>query len=179
MIDGASALNAMTLGFLAAGRWTDERQANHLDGAAPYYSIYRCQDGHMAVGCVEPKFWHEFLDGLGLASEDAFSDQANRGQWTEMKARIADVMQTRTRTGWAEIFPRGRACVSPVLSMREAARAPHNVARGTFAAMDGKFVWPSPAPRFSRTQPCPPRPAPHAGEHTAEVLSELKAQVAD
>ena len=49
-------------------------------------------------------------------------------------------------------------CFAPVLSVEEAPRHPHNVARGTFIELDG-VVQPGPAPRFSRTAlgiPLPP-----------------------
>ncbi|MES2026438.1 MAG: CoA transferase, partial [Pseudomonadota bacterium] len=51
----------------------------------------------------------------------------------------------------------------------EAARHPHNSARGTFFERDG-VLQPSPAPRFSRTVTDRPGPAPFIGEHDDELL---------
>jgi alpha-methylacyl-CoA racemase len=53
--------------------------------------------------------------------------------------------------------------------MSEAARHPHNVARGTFVDVGGT-VQPAPAPRFSRTVPTIAGAPARAGEHTREVL---------
>jgi alpha-methylacyl-CoA racemase len=55
--------------------------------------------------------------------------------------------------------------------MSEAAKHPHNVARGTFLELDG-VLQPAPAPRFSATPGEVQRPPAHAGQHTAEVLGE-------
>jgi alpha-methylacyl-CoA racemase len=43
-------------------------------------------------------------------------------------------------------------CYAPVLSLAEAPKHPHNVARKTFVEVAG-IVQPAPAPRFSRTAP--------------------------
>ena len=62
--------------------------------------------------------------------------------------------------------------------MTEAPQHPHNVARGSFVEVNG-VVQPAPAPRFSRTPALPPRPAPAAGEQTAEVLGDWGFEVAE
>jgi alpha-methylacyl-CoA racemase len=56
-------------------------------------------------------------------------------------------------------------CYAPVLSLAEAPKHPHNVARQTFIEIDG-VVQPAPAPRFSRTVAevqGPPRAIDNAG----------------
>lgn len=174
MVDGSALLMAMMYGFLAEGRWTDDRAANRLDGAAPYYSVYPCADGHIAVGCVEPKFWHDFLDRMGLGDDELFAEQDDRTRWPAMKAAIAARFAADRRSHWAEVFPDGRACVTPVLSMTEAISAPENTARGTFASMPGGGHWPAPAPRFSRTRTSDPSPAPEPGEHTSAVVNDVR-----
>jgi alpha-methylacyl-CoA racemase len=58
-----------------------------------------------------------------------------------------------------------------VLSLLEAQREPHLVARGTLVEQGG-VVQPAPAPRFSGTPTHLHRPPPAAGQHTAEVLRE-------
>jgi alpha-methylacyl-CoA racemase len=60
-------------------------------------------------------------------------------------------------------------CYAPVLSLKEAPKHPHIVARGTFVDVNG-VVQPAPAPRFSRTPGEISRPASHPGQHTDEAL---------
>lgn len=55
--------------------------------------------------------------------------------------------------------------------MSEAPHDPHNVERGTFVDVDG-VVHPSPAPRFGRSRPDPPRPGNRFGSDADEVLEE-------
>ena len=64
-------------------------------------------------------------------------------------------------------------CFAPVLSMAEAPSHPHNVHRGTFVEVAG-ITQPGPAPRFGRTPGEIRRPPAHAGQHTDEVLTEVR-----
>ena len=45
MTDGAALIGAITFGMKAAGMWSDEREANLLDGGDALYGCYRCADG--------------------------------------------------------------------------------------------------------------------------------------
>ncbi|WP_151772112.1 CaiB/BaiF CoA transferase family protein [Streptomyces abyssomicinicus] len=172
MTDGSALLLAHTLGFLAAGRWTTERGTNILDGAAPYYAVYRCADGeHIAFGSAEPRFYATLLRVLGLAGDPDFTVQDDRDKWPVMKARIAQVVAGRTRDEWSKAFEDKEACFAPVLSMTEAPSHPHNAARGTFLVGEEGAIQPSPAPRFSATPNAVPRPARVVGADTDAVLA--------
>ena len=46
---GAALLTTAMHGFIAEGMWTTRREANLLDGGAPYYSVYRASDGHVTL----------------------------------------------------------------------------------------------------------------------------------
>ena len=56
------------------------------------------------------------------------------------------------RDEWDAIMLGSDVCYAPVLTLVEAPKHPHNVARQTFVELDG-IVQPAPAPRFSRTVP--------------------------
>jgi alpha-methylacyl-CoA racemase len=96
----------------------------------------------------------------------------DRSAWPEMARRIGAVFATRTRDEWVRAFAGREACVTPVLSVTEAAAHPHNRARGTYATTGDGGIAPGPAPRFSATPAAPPRPAPPVGAHTREVFAE-------
>ena len=67
MVDGVATLMAPYFGMVAAGTWRDRREDNLLDGAAHFYGVYATADGgHIAVGAMEPKFYAELCDRLGV-----------------------------------------------------------------------------------------------------------------
>jgi alpha-methylacyl-CoA racemase len=181
MTDGTAIQLALVHGLLAQGRWSGERGANMFDGGAPYYRAYRCADGRfVAVGCVEPQFYAATLRVLGLTGDPLFAKQHDRDAWPAMSARLAALFGTRTRDEWDAAFDGQGACVTPVLTLTEAADHPHNVARGTFGIVGGTVgdsgtasIAPAAAPRYLGTPAAAPQPAPIVGAHTDEVLAEL------
>jgi alpha-methylacyl-CoA racemase len=87
------------------------------------------------------------------------------------KNKIAVIFRTKTRDQWCEIMEGTDACFTPVLSLDEAPKHPHNVARKSFIEVDG-LLQPGPAPRFSRTSPEIQTPPPIRGDQTKSVLSD-------
>ncbi|WP_406135424.1 CaiB/BaiF CoA transferase family protein [Streptomyces sp. NBC_01089] len=170
IVDGAAHLATMIHGMLAAGGWQDRRGANLLDGGCPFYGSYETSDGeYMAVGALEPQFYDEFVQLLGIAAEaPARKDFA---RWDGLREAIAARFLTRTRAEWTALFEGSDACVAPVLSLREAPAHPHLAARGTFVEHSG-ITQPAPAPRFSAT-PGSVRLGPaQPGADTAEVARD-------
>jgi alpha-methylacyl-CoA racemase len=171
MLDGAASLMTMFYSMRGAGLWTDAREDNLLDGAAHFYDSYVCADGKLlAIGAIEPQFHAELVKGLGLGEAD-FPKRLDRTSWPAYSEKVAAVVKTRTRDDWMRVFDGTDACVAPVLSMEEAPKHPHNVARETFQTVQG-IVQPGPAPRFSRTAGAINGPPAKAGEHSADVLKD-------
>ncbi|MEC4017655.1 CaiB/BaiF CoA transferase family protein [Streptomyces sp. H27-D2] len=142
IVDGAGAMLGMLTAMTDAGDWQPRRGANLLDGGAPFYRCYVCADGrHVAVGALEEAFYAALLDGLGL-DPAALPDRGEPANWPALRAVFAERFAGRDRDVWAEVFASTDACVSPVLSLAEAAGHPHHRARGSGPAV--------PAPRFSR-----------------------------
>jgi alpha-methylacyl-CoA racemase len=169
MVDGSASLLAMTHSLLNSGYWLEERGANILDTGAHFYEVYETSDQrYVAVGAIEAKFYAELLAGLGLADE-TLPAQMDRSSWPEMKTRLSTIFATKTRDEWTEVFVDVDACVTPVLSPREAARHPYNTERQVFGVDD--VVQPQPAPRFSRTPGAIVRPPGAAGSGTREGLA--------
>lgn len=171
MTDGAASLASMFYGMRAMGMWTDDREANLLDGGAHFYDTYECADGGwVSIGSIEPQFYALLLKHAGL-NDEAFSQQMNRAEWPTLKAKIADVIKTKTRDEWCDIMEGTDVCFAPVLSMAEAPNHAHNKARETFVEVEG-IVQPAPAPRFSKTPGAVQRPPAASGEHRAEILAD-------
>jgi alpha-methylacyl-CoA racemase len=172
MVDGSAILMAMMHGLSAMGLWSEQREANLIDGGAPFYDVYETADGgYVSIGSLEPQFYAQLLRLTGLEGESGLAAQMDRSQWPAMKERLAAVFKTRSRDEWCRIMEGTDVCFAPVLSMREAAGHPHNQARGTFVEIDG-VTQPAPAPRFSRTPGAVAGPPAVPGSHTDEALAD-------
>ncbi|MFJ8816411.1 CaiB/BaiF CoA transferase family protein [Amycolatopsis thermoflava] len=150
IVDGVGLLAQMVWSFQHRGQWNEERESNLFDGHAPFYDTYRCADGEfVAVGAMEPVFYANLLDGLGLDGADLPAQLDEKG-WPVLRARFTEVFAQRTRDEWAAVFEGRDACVTPVLKFSEAAVHPHTAARSAVVTRDG-VRQAAPAPRFSRT----------------------------
>jgi alpha-methylacyl-CoA racemase len=171
MSDGAALLGAMVYGLRAYGAWTGPREANLLDGGAPFYATYACADGKfIAVASIEPQFYALLLKLTG-AADPAFEAQMDRQGWPRLKARFAELFKTRSRQQWCALMEGSDVCFAPVLDMAEAPTHPHNAARATFVEVDG-VTQPGPAPRFSRTAGAIASAPATPGEHSAAILAD-------
>jgi alpha-methylacyl-CoA racemase len=169
IVDGVASLLAMPWMMAAQGRWRDERGVNLLDGGAPWYDVYQGADGGwLAVGALEPQFYAALLAGLELTDVPDRDDPAN---WPHLRTTFTTRFRQRTRDQWVAVFAGTDACVEPVLSLDEARRDAHLVARETYVAPGG-LTQPAPAPRFSRTPGALSHPPPGPGQHTREALAD-------
>ncbi len=158
MTDGVISMMGMIHGDFAAGRWLDERESNVIDGAAPFYNVYRCSDGKwLSVAALEPKFYHNLWQALADAGAvppaqvgQQLAQQWQRETWPAVQRTLGAVFGLRTRDDWCALFADHDACVVPVLSLAEAQRHPHNLARKSFVELAG-VMQPAPAPRLSVT----------------------------
>ncbi len=171
MIDGSSVLVQMMWSFRASGMWSDERGVNMLDTGAPYYDTYETSDGkYVAVGAIEPQFYAQLLQGLGLDAAD-LPGQHDAARADELRAVFTTAFAAHDRDHWAKVFNGTDACVTPVLSFGEVETEPHIVERNTFFR-DGDNLEPAPAPRFSRSVPPTPTPPGVSGVDVEAVLRD-------
>jgi crotonobetainyl-CoA:carnitine CoA-transferase CaiB-like acyl-CoA transferase len=102
----------------------------------PFYTVYETRDGrHFVVGAYEDKFWRTLCRVLDLPQ---WADR----QWCEgqeekdLRAAVGAVFRTRDFEDWRVIFEANEACVTPVLSTREALESEHARARGMIVTVD-------------------------------------------
>jgi alpha-methylacyl-CoA racemase len=174
MVDGSSVLSTMMWAFRGMGMWSDERGVNMLDTGAPYYDTYETSDGkYVSVGSIEPQFYAELLQKLGLDDlpPEELPDQNDMSRWPELRARFTEVFASQDREHWTKVFAESDACVTPVLSFDEVETEPHITERDTFYR-ERDYLYPAPAPRFSRTTNAPPKPPGIPGADTDDVLND-------
>ncbi len=178
MSDGAASLMSMFYGFKAAGAWTETRRSNLLDGGAHFYDTYQCADGEwIAIGSIEPQFYALLLEKTGI-TDPAFKAQMDRTQWPALREKLAVAIAGKTRDEWCDIMAGTDVCFGPVLSLEEAPKHAHNVARQTFVEIDG-VIQPAPAPRFSATPGAIAGPPPAIGAHNRAALEGWGFSAAD
>ncbi len=169
MVDGVIAMMGLVHGQIGQNIWEQKRTSNWLDGAAPFYRCYECNDGkYISVGCIEPQFFQEFIQIAGLP-EEFVGQQMDKKLWSQMSAYIAGYFKSRGRDDWMEMFEGSDACVAPVLDWVEAPHSAHNQSRNNFIEING-VTQTAPAPRFSRSQPPMPSAPVVSGQNSHEVL---------
>lgn len=115
-------------GHAAIAAWAAETEGakdvgepHMLTGAIPCYDIYPTADGgHLALACLEPKFWQKFCQEIGrkdLMLRQFSPDPAVRRE-------IAALVAARTRDAWASFFHQHDLPAEPVLSLGEATAHP-------------------------------------------------------
>src|SRR5690606_34754872 len=177
MVDGVAAMMAMIHSFRAMNKWEDAREANLLDGGAPHYTCYECSDGGwLAVGALEPQFWQAMLEVLEL-DPVSLGDPADERLWPAQHEVLARTFRQHSRDEWVARFQGVETCVSPVLNLSEAGGHPHIAARGTYRGREDApdQIQHGVTPRFSATPAAAPGRPCLPGEHTQEVLDELRA----
>jgi alpha-methylacyl-CoA racemase len=173
MIDGVTAMSGLLHQMRSNGSWVDQAEHNFFSNSSPFYEVFECSDGqHITLGAIEPQFYAQLLKLLKLDDVDP-ALQYDARNWPQLKQRMADTIRQKTRAEWQSLLEGTDVCFAPVLSLTEAAHHPHNISRGLFVDVAGQ-IQPAPAPRFSRSMARTPSPGALCGEHTQEIIAELK-----
>ena len=95
MVDGVGSLMTAVYGMYAAGVVTNDRGTNILDGGAHFYDTYETSDGKfVSIGSIEPQFYAELLEKLGLQDDEKLPHQMDRSGWPLMKARFETLLRS-------------------------------------------------------------------------------------
>jgi crotonobetainyl-CoA:carnitine CoA-transferase CaiB-like acyl-CoA transferase len=173
MADGALSWLTMVAAQYLADGVVPQRGRGTLNGGLICYRPYRCADGYVTLGALEPKFWQAWCRGVGR--EDLI-DQQFQAPGTEAHAQVEAVFAGRTRDEWQAFASEHDCCLEPVLDLDEVLDSELVRARGMVAALDQPGVA-EPVRllgvpvQLSRTPGDANRgPGPALGEHTDEVL---------
>jgi alpha-methylacyl-CoA racemase len=174
MFDGALSWLALVAADMLATGNVPRRGRLPLAGGVICYRPYRCADGYVTLGALEPKFWAEFCRGVGRQDllEHAFDPPGS-----EAHDAVREVFASRTREQWQAFASEHDCCLEPVLDLDEALDSELVTARQMVVELDQpgaeRPVRLLGAPfKLSRTPADPTRaPGPALGEHTDEVLA--------
>jgi len=109
------------LAAAAAGLAITPERTHPLAGARACYRLYRAADGgHLAVAALEPHFWARFCETIRRPELAARQDDAGQAA---LIAEVARTIAAEPLAAWAARFANVDACVTPVLSLAEAAAA--------------------------------------------------------
>jgi len=175
MADGALSWMAMVAPRVLMGEDPPARGRDTLTGGFVCYRPYRCADGWVTFGALEPKFFVAWCRGVGR--EDLVGRQFD-APGSETHAEIEAVFASRTREQWQAFASEVDCCLEPVLDLAEAlgsdlVRAREMVVEVEQPGARGPVRLLGVPVKMSRTPGDPGRlPGPALGEHTEEVLRE-------
>ena len=117
MFDGSLAWLAMVAARALAEGQAQRRGELELAGSLVCYRPYRCADGWVTMGALEPKFWATFCAGVGR--EDLVEKQFEK-PGSEAHEEVEAIIAARTREEWAAFATEHPCCLEPVLELDEA-----------------------------------------------------------
>lgn len=128
MMDGLLQMNSLIGSQYLGGGELPQREGELLNGGSNY-DFYETKDGrYFSVGSLEPKFWKELCQTLGIEAEAATD--------LSVKDEIREKFLEKDFDEWVEIFKDKDACVEPVLNLKEAVEDPHVKERGLIVELD-------------------------------------------
>ena len=150
-------------------------------GGAPY-QVFRTSDGWVTIGPNTPGQWRKFCAVIGrkeLPADQRFKDKASRVRnRKELVAILEDVMAKESTQHWTDLLNEAAIPVGPVKTYDAAFADPQTLARQMVAEIDhpeaGRMRTIGIPVKLSQTPGALRRPAPRLGEHTEEILEELR-----
>ena len=173
MTDGALSWLAMVAGRYFASGEAPRRGDPELAGRLICYRPYRCSDGWVTLGALEPKFWAAWCRGVDR--EDLIERQLDP-PGSDAHREVEAVFATRTRDEWAAFGAEHDCCLEPLLELDEALDSELVRARKMVVELDQPGAGPvrqlGVPIKLDRTPGGIHRPGPALGEHTEELLAE-------
>jgi alpha-methylacyl-CoA racemase len=117
MTDGAlSWLTMVAARYLADGK-VPQRGRTELAGGLICYRPYRCKDGWVTFGALEPKFWQAWCAGVG---REDLAERQFAPVDSDVHREVEGLFAQRTRADWQDFNDEHDCCVEPVLGLDEA-----------------------------------------------------------
>lgn len=176
MSDGVLYLLASLVGGVLQGGASPSRGGTLLNGSVPHYNVYECADGGwISLGSLEPHFFANLCKAMEC--EQYIPHQYDPSKREEIAQCFRERFKTRPRDEWFKLLSQTDICAGPVYSLAEALEDPHNLARQMVVEVDhptlGKVKSLGVGTKLSDTPGSVRTTAPHAGQHTDEVLASI------
>lgn len=183
MFDGALSWLAMVAARVFAAGEQPRRGSELLGGSLLCYRPYKCADGWVTLGALEPKFFAAWANGVDRPDliEKQFEQPGSAAH-----AEVEAIFLARTRDEWAAFADAHDCCLEPVLEVEEALESELVRAREMVIEFEqpgaGKVKGLGFPVKLSRTPGSVRAGGPALGEHTEQVLAEAgygEAEIAD
>jgi crotonobetainyl-CoA:carnitine CoA-transferase CaiB-like acyl-CoA transferase len=171
LAEGFALMPSVQLADLLAGEPMPPRGVDEYDGRA-FYRTYHLRDAMVAVGAVEPHFWRNLCEALGLDDlVDAQWDDARKDETVErFRRRFAEL----TAAEVTALVGDRDTCASLVNSYADMLAAEHTAVRGLVRpSVDAPMQVPAPPFVIDGERPPETVGAPTQGQHTDELLAAL------
>jgi crotonobetainyl-CoA:carnitine CoA-transferase CaiB-like acyl-CoA transferase len=173
MFDGALSWLAMVAADAFASGRAVRRGQVMLAGSITCYRPYKCADGYVTLGALEPKFWRAWCEGV---SREDLLEHAFDPPGSDAHRAVSEIFESRTREQWRAFASEHDCCLEPVMDLDEALDSELVAAREMVVELDQPGVS-EPVKllgvpiKLSRTPGDPVRaPGPGLGDHTDELL---------
>lgn len=177
LTDGMIAFNALIgAGFLVDSK-DPEYESNLLNGGS-LYDYYQTKDGrYISFGGLEPQFFTNFFNTINRP--DLIPLGVMPPKVAQIKQEIRDIVLTKTRDEWVEVFGKIDACMEPVMTLTEVFNNAMAKEREIVVELPvpngGKVKQLANPIKFSETKQeyCNVGVSAATGGHTKEILREL------
>ncbi len=181
LFDAMLSVMRLPLSVLLATGETPTRVGNDHLSIAPYEPLH-AKDGLIIVAVANPRLWIRFCEAISrndLRDDPRFRSNADRVERRqELKAELERTFAALTVDEIARRLEPHQVPCGRVRNTREAIEHPQVAARGTLVtqthARTGVVQTLGPVAKLSRTPAAPGLPPPRLGEHTTDVISQLK-----
>ncbi|MBV7483332.1 CaiB/BaiF CoA-transferase family protein [Bordetella sp. BOR01] len=177
LFDSAFSLAITALSTYVGSGTAPSRGEERHNGRYPWSDIYETADGgFITLSAIEPHFYRNLCEALGRPewSELQYADD---GQQERIRVELRNIFMTRTRDEWFERLKDKEVCISPVLTVAEAARSEQVQSRQCLVPhchpVAGDTHLLSTPIRMMHAPAAIRRHAPALGEHSAEILASL------
>lgn len=177
LFDSAFSMAVTALSTYVGSGTAPSRGEERHNGRYPWSDIYQTKDnGYITISAIEEHFYANLCRALGR--EDWLPLQyANEDTQARIRTEMRRIFRQRTRDEWFTLLKDKDVCISPVLSIAEAAKSEQVRARGMLVSHRHPKAGQTTllrTPIFMQSVPIAIHMgAPRLGEHSGEILREL------